>query len=251
MDSGQHTSSAPSTTILVVDDAESVRRILELRLSKAGYRVLLAADGDEALERLAASRPDLVVLDVMLPKRDGFQVCQAIRDHSDVPIIFLSGRSGVLERVMGLELGADDYLVKPFSPRELEIRIAAVLKRARIGLANRQERHLIEVGDIRVDTFNQQVFRGDQRVRLTDLEFHLLSVLLRHPGQPWSRVELLRQIWGYVPPHHARVRSVDVHVARLRSKLELDPENPEFILTERGTGYLFRRLVGSPSTSWA
>ena len=239
--------SAPST-ILVVDDQEMVRRLLELRLTKAGFQVILAADGQEALERFNAESPDLVVLDLMLPVLDGFEVCQRIRKHSLVPIVMLSGRSDVLERVTGLELGADDYLVKPFSPRELEMRIRSVLRRSILrrsvqGELQREKGSTITAGELRVDTYKQQVFKGTEQVRLTDLEYRLLSILLSQPGEPWSRVELLRKVWGYVPSNHARVRTIDVHVARLRSKLEADPEHPEFILTERGTGYLFRRLL--------
>ena len=160
----------------------------------------------------------------------------------------LSGRSDVLERVTGLELGADDYLVKPFSPRELEMRIRSVLRRSILrrsvqGELQREKGSTITAGELRVDTYKQQVFKGTEQVRLTDLEYRLLSILLSQPGEPWSRVELLRKVWGYVPSNHARVRTIDVHVARLRSKLEADPEHPEFILTERGTGYLFRRLL--------
>lgn len=240
-------------TILVVDDQETVRRILELRLTKAGFQVILAADGQEALERFNAESPDLVVLDLMLPLLDGFEVCQRIRKQSRVPIVMLSGRSDVLERVTGLELGADDYLVKPFSPRELEMRIRAVLRRSVLrrsslrrsvqGELQREQGSTITAGELRVDTYKQQVFKGTEQVRLTELEYQLLSILLSQPGEPWSRVELLRKVWGYVPSNHARVRTIDVHVARLRSKLEADPEHPEFILTERGTGYLFRRLL--------
>jgi OmpR family response regulator RpaB len=230
-------------TILVVDDQEMVRRLLELRLTKAGFQVILAADGQEALERFNEESPDLLVLDLMLPVLDGFEVCQRIRKQSQVPIVMLSGRSDVLERVTGLELGADDYLVKPFSPRELEMRIRALLRRSVQGELQREQGSTITAGELRVDTYRQQVFKGTEQVRLTDLEYRLLSILLSQPGKPWSRVELLRKVWGYVPTNHARVRTIDVHVARLRSKLEADPEHPEFILTERGTGYLFRRLL--------
>ena len=237
-------------TILVVDDEASIRRILETRLSMVGYTVATACDGEEALDRFPAVEPDLVVLDVMMPKLDGYGVIQELRKISDVPIVMLTALSEVKDRILGLELGADDYLMKPFSPKELEARIRCVLRRAQgNGQANGTQRPTasngIEVGGLRINTAKRQVFRGDDRIRLTGMEFGLLELLLSRSGEPLSRADILTKIWGYTPERHADTRVVDVHVSRLRAKLEEDPETPELIITARGMGYMFQRIVTS------
>ncbi len=235
-------------TILVVDDEASIRRILETRLSMVGYTVATASDGEEALERFPTVEPDLVVLDVMMPKLDGYGVIQELRKISEVPIVMLTALSEVKDRILGLELGADDYLMKPFSPKELEARIRCVLRRVHgPGSANGGTRPAtangIEVGGLRINTAKRQVFRGDDRIRLTGMEFGLLELLLSRSGEPLSRADILTKIWGYTPERHADTRVVDVHVSRLRAKLEEDPENPELIITARGMGYMFQRIV--------
>ena len=238
-------SSAPAKeTILDVDDEASIRRILETRLSMIGYTVVTACDGQEALEAFRNSPPDLVVLDVMMPKLDGYGVCQELRKESDVPIVMLTALGDVADRITGLELGADDYVVKPFSPKELEARIRCVLRRiGKEGAAGIPNSGLIQINDIRIDTNKRQVFRGDERIRLTGMEFSLLELLVGRSGEPFSRGEILKEVWGYTPERHVDTRVVDVHISRLRSKLEDDPANPELILTARGTGYLFQRIV--------
>ena len=231
-------------TILVVDDEASIRRILETRLSMIGYQVVTASDGLEAIETFRRTSPDLVVLDVMMPKLDGYGVCQELRKESDVPIVMLTALGDVADRITGLELGADDYVVKPFSPKELEARIRCVLRRVdkeqSAGIPNSG---VIQVGDLRIDTNKRQVYRGDERIRLTGMEFSLLELLVGRSGEPFSRGEILKDVWGYTPERHVDTRVVDVHISRLRSKLEDDPANPELILTARGTGYLFQRIV--------
>ncbi|MCP9792973.1 response regulator transcription factor RpaB [Vulcanococcus limneticus] len=231
-------------TILVVDDEASIRRILETRLSMIGYQVVTACDGLEAIETFRRTSPDLVVLDVMMPKLDGYGVCQELRKESDVPIVMLTALGDVADRITGLELGADDYVVKPFSPKELEARIRCVLRRVdkeqSAGIPNSG---VIQVGDLRIDTNKRQVYRGDERIRLTGMEFSLLELLVGRSGEPFSRGEILKEVWGYTPERHVDTRVVDVHISRLRSKLEDDPANPELILTARGTGYLFQRIV--------
>jgi two-component system, OmpR family, response regulator RpaB len=223
--------------ILVVDDEASIRRILETRLSMIGYSVITAADGEEALETFHKERPDLVVLDVMMPKLDGYGVCQELRKESDVPIIMLTALGDVADRITGLELGADDYVVKPFSPKELEARIRSVLRRVdRDGASGIPSSGLIAVGDLKIDTNKRQVYKQNERVRLTEL-------LVSRSGEAFSRSEILREVWGYEPERHVDTRVVDVHISRLRSKLEEDPSNPELILTARGTGYLFQRIT--------
>ena len=239
---------APKATILVVDDEASIRRILETRLTMVGYTVATACDGEEALEMFASVEPDLVVLDVMMPRRDGYGVVQELRKTSDVPIVMLTALSEVKDRILGLELGADDYLMKPFSPKELEARIRCVLRRVQsqsggAGAVRPIASQGIEVGGLRINTAKRQVFRGEERIRLTGMEFGLLELLLSRSGEPLSRSDILTKIWGYTPERHADTRVVDVHVSRLRAKLEEDPENPELIITARGMGYMFQRIV--------
>jgi len=238
------TASPALETILVVDDEASIRRILETRLSMIGYQVITACDGEEALELSRQRSPDLVVLDVMMPRLDGYAVCQELRKDSDVPIVMLTALGDVADRITGLELGADDYVVKPFSPKELEARIRCVLRRVeKEQVAGIPSSGLIQVGDLRIDTNKRQVFMADERIRLTGMEFSLLVLLVSRSGEPISRGEILRDVWGYTPERHVDTRVVDVHISRLRSKLEDDQANPELILTARGTGYLFQRLV--------
>ena len=229
--------------ILIVDDEPALRLILTTRLSLAGYQVVAAADGEEALEVYAKENPDLIVLDVMMPKMDGYGVCQALRQESNVPIIMLTALGDVGDRITGLQLGADDYLAKPFSPKELEARIACVLRRVKDRRPNAEaDRTVIQVGTLRIDTRKRQVFREDRRIRLTHTEFSLLELLFNRNGEAVPRSEILQTLWGYAPRVQADMRVVDVHVARLRSKLEDDPRNPEVILTVRGTGYAAPRM---------
>ena len=244
----------PKATILVVDDEAAVRRVLVMRLQLSGYRVICAEDGEQALELFHSESPDLIVLDVMLPKLDGFAVCRRLRAESCVPIIFLSAVEAISERVAGLDLGADDYLPKPFSPKELEARIATILRRVGRGNAEVESREIptgqgvLCLGDLIVDTNRRQVTRGGERINLTYTEFSLLELLFREPGRVVPRAEILEQLWGYPPRRSADLRVVDVYVARLRGKLEPDPRNPELILTVRGIGYSSQR-VGEAATA--
>ena len=240
--------SQPKATVLVVDDEAAVRRVLVMRLQLSGYRVVCAEDGEQALELFHSESPDLIVLDVMLPKLDGFAVCRRLRAESCVPIIFLSAVEAISERVAGLDLGADDYLPKPFSPKELEARIATILRRVGRGNAVVERRELptgqgvLRLGELVVDTNRRQVTRGSERINLTYTEFSLLELLFRDPGHVVPRAEILEQLWGYPPRRAADLRVVDVYVARLRGKLEPDPRNPELILTVRGIGYSSQRV---------
>ena len=239
------TANSPSKeTILLADDEASIRRILETRLSMIGYQVVTACDGNEALALFRRYEPDLVVLDVMMPKLDGYGVIQEIRKESDVPIVMLTAMADVADRITGLELGADDYVVKPFSPKELEARIRCVLRRVeKEHIAGIPNSGVIQVMNLKIDTNKRQVFRNDERIRLTGMEFSLLELMVSRSGEPFSRGEILKEVWGYTPERHVDTRVVDVHISRLRSKLEDDPANPELILTARGTGYLFQRIV--------
>jgi len=246
------------TCILVVDDEPAVLKVLVTRLNLAGYEVLQAQDGEQALEVFHRESPDLVVLDVMLPKVDGFAVCRRIRSESCVPIIFLTALEAISERVAGLDLGADDYLSKPFSPKELEARIATILRRVGpgavvTGSTTPEPREIpsgqgvMKLGDLVVDTNRRQVSRAGERIGLTYTEFSLLELLFRDPGRVVPRAEILEQLWGYPPRRAADLRVVDVYVARLRGKLEPDPRNPELILTVRGIGYASQRMGEFPA----
>ena len=232
--------------ILVVDDEASIRRILETRLKMAGYNVVTAEDGEEAVEVFNKINPDLVILDVMMPKMDGYGVTREIRRVSDIPIIILTALGDVSERITGLELGADDYVIKPFSPKELEARVKAVLRRTIskdiIVPAGKTTKNVITTGQIKIDTARRQVYRKNERIRLTGMEFSLLELLVNNSGQAYSRNEILQHVWAYPPDHRIDTRVVDVHISRLRSKLETDPANPELILTARGMGYMFQRI---------
>ena len=234
--------------ILVADDEASIRRILETRLKMVGYDVVVAEDGEEAVELFNKENPDLVVLDVMMPKMDGYGVTREIRRNSDVPIIILTALGDVSERITGLELGADDYVIKPFSPKELEARVKAVLRRtsdkAVVVPAGGKAvaKNVITTGNIKIDTARRQVYRKNERIRLTGMEFSLLELLVNNSGQAYSRNEILQHVWSYPADHRIDTRVVDVHISRLRSKLETDPTNPELILTARGIGYMFQRI---------
>ena len=238
---------APPLKILVADDEASIRRILETRLRMQGHEVAAAEDGAQALEIFRGFEPDVVVLDVMMPVLDGFAVTERIRAQSEVPIILLTALGDVADRITGLQLGADDYMVKPFSPKELEARIRCVLRRASQGVPGGaviggRASGVITLGDLRVDSNKRQVFRAGERIRLTGMEFSLLELLIRRSGEPISRLDILEHVWGYKPERSSDSRVVDVHISRLRAKLEDDPDQPELILTARGMGYLFQRL---------
>ena len=233
--------------ILLADDEASIRRILETRLKMAGYDVYTAEDGEDAVNAFNKHNPDLVVLDVMMPKMDGYGVTREIRRTSDVPIIILTALGDVSERITGLELGADDYVIKPFSPKELEARVKAVLRRTSnreisVPTGGKVAKNVITTGNIKIDTARRQVFRKNERIRLTGMEFSLLELLVNNSGQAFSRNEILQHVWAYPPDHRIDTRVVDVHISRLRSKLEADPANPQLILTARGIGYMFQRI---------
>ena len=224
--------------ILLVDDEQSVQKLLTYPLRKEGYEVVGALDGREALDRLQDASFDLVVLDVMLPHVDGFDVCRQIRATSTVPIIMLTAKTEEIDKVLGLELGADDYITKPFSVREFRSRVKAVLRRAALMRGDGEHEEPIERGDVRIDFDKRHVrVRGDS-VRLTYVEFEILAALARAPGRVFSRTMLLERVWGdsaYRDP-----RTVDVHIRHLREKLEQEPKHPELIFTVRGVGYRFR-----------
>lgn len=231
--------------ILVVDDEISIRRILETRLSIVGYNVVTAADGEEALLVYRKEMPNLIILDIMMPKLDGYGVCQEIRKESEIPIIMLTALSDITDKITGLELGADDYIVKPFSPKELEARVKSILRRVEKLPVNQLSSNfgVLSIGSIKIDSNRRQVYKHNEKIRLTGMEFSLLELLISKSGEPFSRASILQEVWGYTPERHVDTRVVDVHISRLRSKLEEDPSNPDLILTARGIGYLFQKIT--------
>jgi DNA-binding response OmpR family regulator len=227
-----------SSTILLVDDEDSIQKLLAYPLEREGYRVLQARDGVEALERFASERVDLVVLDIMLPKLDGLEVCKRLRAESEVPIIMLTARDDELDKVLGLELGADDYITKPFSIREFRSRVRALLRRAAVSRQVDEDGELISAEGLTIDLARRVVEVRGNRVQLTYVEFELLRILASNPGRVYSRRMLLEALWGGAD--YREPRTIDVHVRHLREKLERDPADPEYILTVRGVGYRFR-----------
>ena len=230
--------STAAPRILLVDDELSVQKLLTYPLRKEGYDVIPALDGREALDRLREDNFDLVVLDVMLPRMDGFDVCRAIRSRSTVPIIMLTAKTEETDKVHGLELGADDYITKPFSVREFRSRVKAVLRRAALSQQEAQFEEPIDAGDLQIDFEKRSVIVRGEHAQLTYVEFEIIAALARAPGRVFSRTMLLERVWGdaaYRDP-----RTIDVHIRHLREKLEAEPKTPELILTVRGVGYRFR-----------
>lgn len=219
-----------SARILVVDDDAAIAEMLGIILEGEGYEPEFAADGQQAIEMFRASRPDLVLLDLMLPGIDGIEVCSTIRAESGVPIIMLTAKGDTADVVEGLESGADDYVVKPFNPKELVARV-----RTRLRPSNPETAETVAIGDLVIDVQGHEVRRGDQKINLTPLEFQLLLALAAKPHQVFTREMLLEQVWGY--QYKADTRLVNVHVQRLRAKVEHDPDNPQIVMTVRGVGY--------------
>ena len=222
--------------ILVVDDEEMILRTVRAYLDREGFKTYAATDGEEALRAFEEKGPDLIVLDLMLPKLNGIEVTKRIRAKSSVPIIMLTAKAAEADRVVGLELGADDYLVKPFSPRELVARVRAVLRRIE-GEASATER--IVAGELEIDLKTREVKVNGREVELTPTEFDLLAFLARHPGHVFTRLQLLREVQGYT--YDVFARTIDTHVKNLRRKIEEDPKEPCYILTVHGVGYRFYR----------
>lgn len=229
--------------ILVVDDEQNIVDILESNLLREGYEVLVAYDGEDAVEITKTRKPDLVLLDCMMPGMDGFDVCKIIRQNSNVPIIMLTAKSEELDKVLGLELGADDYITKPFSVREVLARIKAQLRRVHIQEREKREEDesIISIGDIMIDKEAYQVFYAGKPLELTLREYELVLFLAEHAGQVFTREELLNHVWDY--EYYGDARTVDVTVRRAREKIEPDQENFQYVLTKRGVGYYFAKDV--------
>jgi len=223
-----------SETILIIEDEPKVARLARDYLEKNNYRVLIANDGQNGLGMARGEKPDLIVLDLMLPKMDGLDVCRALRRESDVPIIMLTARAEEADRLIGLELGADDYITKPFSPRELVARVRALLRRAK---GRVYQTGIIRVGDLVLNTDSHTLSLAEEEIHLTRIEFNLLEIFVRHPGQIFSRAQLLENLHGVA--HAGYDRSIDAHIKNLRRKIEDDPAEPRYILTVYGVGYKF------------
>ena len=226
-------------TILVVEDEPTLRETLADALEADGFRVVRAADGREALTQFRGERPDLVLLDLMLPELSGIEVTRIIRAESGVPIVMLTAKDAELDKVVGLELGADDYVTKPFSLRELTARIRALFRRAEAAATANGAPTIVDLGRVQADLAGHRLLRDGQTLPVKPKAFELLAFLIRHPGQVFTRDQLLEKVWGY--DYAGETRTVDVHVHWLRSRIETDPANPAFLHTVRGVGYVFRR----------
>ena len=227
-------------TVLIVEDEKNIVDILRFNLQREGYRTLEAYDGEDGLAQAVSASPDLILLDVMLPKMNGFDVCKSLRSQgSNVPVIILTAREEESDKELGLEIGADDYITKPFSMRELIARVGANIRRTAMAAPATAAASAMPVaGDLSINTDSHQVFRDGKAIDLTQREYELLTFLASHPNKVYSRIALMEQVWnyGYVGDD---VRTVDVTVRRLREKIEADPANPVYILTRRGAGYYF------------
>lgn len=223
--------------ILIVDDEKNIVDILKYNLQKESFDTLEAYDGKQAIEIAEREKPDLIILDIMLPEIDGFTVCKRLRQTMQTPILMLTAREEEVDKVLGLELGADDYITKPFSPRELMARVKANLRRVADEVAPARTEEVIKVADLEINTNRYEVRRGGTVIDLTLREFELVKFLAMQKGQVFTRETLLEKVWGY--EYFGDVRTVDVTVRRLREKLEKDPSRPEYILTKRGVGYYF------------
>ncbi|MDX6589789.1 MAG: two-component system, OmpR family, response regulator [Solirubrobacterales bacterium] len=226
-----------SARILLVDDEQSIQTLLSYPLRKDGYHVTSALDGGEALQRFEEGRFDLVILDLMLPRLDGVEVCRHLRSRSQVPIIMLTAKGSESDKVAGLEVGADDYITKPFSMREFRSRVKAALRRSRMG-GEPEEDGAIDCGELTIDFDRRMVTLRSEEIKVTYVEFEILGALARSPGRVLTRETLLEHVWG--DSEYRDPRTVDVHIRHLREKLEQDPKEPEFLFTVRGVGYRFK-----------
>lgn len=225
--------------VLVVDDEKLIVKGIRFSLLQDGMEVDCAYDGEEALNRAKANSYDMILLDVMLPKMDGFEVCQAIREFSDVPIVMLTAKGDDMDKILGLEYGADDYIKKPFNILEVKARIKAIMRRTSPERAPQVQSSVIEKGDIKLDCDSRRLFINDNEINLTAREFELLEILIKNENKVYSRESLLKIVWGEDYP--GDVRTVDVHVRRLREKIEANPSEPKYVHTKWGVGYYYNQ----------
>lgn len=225
--------------VLVVDDEKPISDIIKFNLIKEGFEVDVAFDGEEALKKVYQFQPNLIILDLMLPKLDGFQVCRKVRETFNMPILMLTAKEEEVDKVLGLELGADDYITKPFGMRELIARVKANLRRIEVDKTQSKGSTIVS-GNLSIDLDKYEVKRGEEIIDLTLREFELLKFLATQENQVFTREQLLKDVWGY--EYYGDIRTVDVTIRRLREKVEGDSSNPKYILTKRGVGYYFRRI---------
>ncbi len=224
--------------VLVVDDEKLIVKGIRFSLEQDGMEVDAAYDGEEALQLASQNKYDIILLDVMLPKLTGFEVCQQIRDFSDVPIVMLTAKGEDMDKILGLEYGADDYITKPFNILEVKARIKAIIRRTSRSRSVEEQKKIIQVGELKIDTDNRNVYVGDREINLTAKEFDVLDLLATHPNTVYSRENLLKAVWGSDYP--GDVRTVDVHIRRLREKIEQNPGEPKYVHTKWGVGYFLR-----------
>lgn len=224
--------------VLVVDDEKLIVKGIRFSLEQDGMEVDCAYDGEEALAYARDNDYDMILLDIMLPKLDGFEVCQQIREFSDVPIVMLTAKGDDMDKILGLEYGADDYITKPFNILEVKARIKAIMRRTGKKEKDGKDAKVIVKGDLKLDCESRRVFSKDREINLTAKEFDLLELLAHNPNKVYSREELLNLVWGYEYPGDAR--TVDVHIRRLREKIEMNPSDPKYVYTKWGVGYYFR-----------
>ena len=227
-----------ASRILIVEDDEGLARFIELELSHEGYEIIKKDNGREGLECALHENLDLILLDIMLPKLDGFQVCQQIREFSDMPVVMLTAKSEDMDKILGLEYGADDYITKPFNILEVKARIKAIMRRTAKRKEEPAQSPMLVKGNMKIDCEGRRVFIGEKEINLTAKEFDVLELLAMNPNKVYSRENLLNLIWGYDYPGDAR--TVDVHIRRLREKIEMNPSEPKYVHTKWGVGYYFQ-----------
>lgn len=227
-----------SKKVLVVDDEKLIVKGIRFSLEQDGMEVDCAYDGEEALKLATENTYDIILLDVMLPKKDGFEVCRQIREYSDVPVIMLTAKGDDMDKILGLEYGADDYITKPFNILEIKARIKAIMRRTGKKKEETEDKKILIKGEMKIDCESRRVVIGEKEINLTAKEFDLLELLATHPGKVYSRESLLNIVWGYEYP--GDVRTVDVHIRRLREKIETHPSDPKYVYTKWGVGYYFR-----------
>lgn len=225
--------------VLVVDDEKLIVKGIRFSLEQDGMEVTCAYDGEEALKLAQETAFDMILLDVMLPKMDGFEVCQAIREFSDMPIVMLTAKGDDMDKILGLEYGADDYITKPFNILEVKARIKAIMRRTSAGESKADAGRIVESGELKLDCDSRRLFVSGREINLTAKEFDLLELLVLNPGKVYSRENLLNLVWGYEYP--GDVRTVDVHVRRLREKIEPNPSEPKYVHTKWGVGYFYQK----------
>lgn len=225
--------------VLIAEDEKPISDIIKFNLEKEGYEIITAYDGEDALKKALNEQLELIILDIMLPSMDGFEICKRVREKSSVPIIMVTAKEEEVDKILGLELGADDYITKPFSIRELVARVKANVRRQEMNInADQQEKEIIKNKDLSIDLMKYEVKKGSTSIDLTVREFELLKFLAKRKDQVFSREQLLERVWGY--EYYGDIRTVDVTVRRLREKVEDDSSNPTYIMTKRGVGYYFK-----------